>query len=219
MSVMMIPAVNRLRDAISASWIETDRPLTGDELFYIELLLHISRRIRRGRSCLVAPANYVLRTYHLWDDFRINAALNGLVDRGVLKRTAGKYRLPDVRASCSETKAKSDKKKAKIAERTKKPVSDFCTYCRRRIKPGQETVDHVIPKSRGGSDDAWNLVICCKSCNERKGDRRPHEWAYDILYFNRPRKPKRESRARHAVARFRVAAALFISSIKFWGTH
>ena len=42
-----------------------------------------------------------------------------------------------------------------------------CGYCQ---KPAA-TVDHVIPKSRGG-DSSWeNLVACCGPCNVRKGDK------------------------------------------------
>lgn len=33
------------------------------------------------------------------------------------------------------------------------------------------SVDHVIPTSRGGSDDDSNLVACCWPCNRRKGNR------------------------------------------------
>lgn len=31
------------------------------------------------------------------------------------------------------------------------------------------SLDHVIPKSRGGSGEQWNLVTLCQPCNERKG--------------------------------------------------
>lgn len=42
-----------------------------------------------------------------------------------------------------------------------------CCYCGRPAS----TVDHVIPKSRGG-DSSWeNLVACCSPCNVRKGDK------------------------------------------------
>ena len=37
------------------------------------------------------------------------------------------------------------------------------------------TVDHVIPKSKGGTDSWENLVAACVSCNNRKGDRVPSE--------------------------------------------
>lgn len=36
--------------------------------------------------------------------------------------------------------------------------------------------DHVIPKSRGGSDDLSNLVACCEQCNGQKGAKTPEEF-------------------------------------------
>ena len=42
-----------------------------------------------------------------------------------------------------------------------------CQYCGSR---GQLTVDHVIPRSKGG-DSSWeNIVASCAPCNRRKGD-------------------------------------------------
>jgi 5-methylcytosine-specific restriction endonuclease McrA len=35
------------------------------------------------------------------------------------------------------------------------------------------TLDHFIPKVKGGSNQALNLVLCCKRCNNKKGDRLP----------------------------------------------
>lgn len=43
----------------------------------------------------------------------------------------------------------------------------MCAYCGRRA----DTVDHVTPKSKGGSHDPDNLVACCKRCNMLKGNR------------------------------------------------
>lgn len=37
------------------------------------------------------------------------------------------------------------------------------------------TVDHVVPKSRGGRDQWTNTACACYNCNHRKGDRLPHE--------------------------------------------
>lgn len=48
-----------------------------------------------------------------------------------------------------------------------------CGYCGRADLP--LTIDHVIPKSKGG-DDCWeNLVAACLPCNNRKGNRSPEE--------------------------------------------
>lgn len=49
-----------------------------------------------------------------------------------------------------------------------------CYYCGTTRGPFHR--DHVIPRSRGGSDDESNIVIACASCNSAKGDRTPEEW-------------------------------------------
>lgn len=42
-----------------------------------------------------------------------------------------------------------------------------CVYCGSKSKP--LTIDHVIPRSKGGNTDWENCVACCKACNHRKG--------------------------------------------------
>lgn len=50
-----------------------------------------------------------------------------------------------------------------------------CYYC--KVKVGKKYhIDHVVPISRGGSNDISNLVISCPTCNLRKNDKLPHEW-------------------------------------------
>jgi 5-methylcytosine-specific restriction endonuclease McrA len=46
-----------------------------------------------------------------------------------------------------------------------------CQYC--GTKRNSLTVDHVIPRSKGGGSDWGNIVTCCAPCNRRKGDRLP----------------------------------------------
>ncbi|MEE9166903.1 MAG: HNH endonuclease [Candidatus Neomarinimicrobiota bacterium] len=62
-----------------------------------------------------------------------------------------------------------------------------CQYCGRRSVP--MTIDHVIPKERGGKDTWDNLVCCCHVCNRKKGNRSPDE--AKIILLRRPRKPSR----------------------------
>lgn len=47
-----------------------------------------------------------------------------------------------------------------------------CQYCG---TPKDLTLDHVIPKSRGGASSWQNLVAACKRCNATKGSRTPEE--------------------------------------------
>ncbi len=50
-----------------------------------------------------------------------------------------------------------------------------CTYCGVRRPVAELTLDHVLPRSRGGGSTWRNLVACCSSCNSRKADRTPQE--------------------------------------------
>ena len=48
-----------------------------------------------------------------------------------------------------------------------------CQYCGSRDQP--LSIDHVVPRSRGGSDTWENVTTACLSCNVRKGNRTPKE--------------------------------------------
>jgi 5-methylcytosine-specific restriction endonuclease McrA len=45
-----------------------------------------------------------------------------------------------------------------------------CQYCSKKLNKKRFTVDHVIPKSKGGESSWENLVACCHKCNSLKGD-------------------------------------------------
>jgi 5-methylcytosine-specific restriction endonuclease McrA len=47
----------------------------------------------------------------------------------------------------------------------------ICAYC----GGPADTVDHVLPRSRGGGDTWFNLVAACQTCNGLKDDRTPQE--------------------------------------------
>jgi hypothetical protein len=53
-----------------------------------------------------------------------------------------------------------------------------CVYCHKEIPTEKLTLDHVIPRLRGGSDTRENLVTCCQSCNSKKGSRTPMRRAW-----------------------------------------
>jgi len=57
-----------------------------------------------------------------------------------------------------------------VKEREK---AEECIYCGGKM---DLTLDHILPRSRGGPDSPDNAVWVCKSCNSSKGDRRLYEW-------------------------------------------
>ncbi|MEL4895810.1 HNH endonuclease [Crocosphaera sp. Alani8] len=60
-----------------------------------------------------------------------------------------------------------------------------CQYC--NYKGEQLTLDHVIPRSRGGGDSWENLVTACVTCNVKKGNRTPKE--ANMKLRHQPRRP------------------------------
>jgi len=59
-----------------------------------------------------------------------------------------------------------------------------CRYCGGHAPDGQP--DHILPLSRGGTDDLENLAWACPGCNQSKGDRTLQEWAEVVTILPTP---------------------------------
>jgi 5-methylcytosine-specific restriction endonuclease McrA len=57
-----------------------------------------------------------------------------------------------------------------------------CAYCGSHFPDSELTVEHITPVSRGGRHDWTNVVTACRSCNTRKGNRRPEEARMPLIY-------------------------------------
>jgi 5-methylcytosine-specific restriction endonuclease McrA len=56
-----------------------------------------------------------------------------------------------------------------------------CQYCGEKKPAGELTLDHILPRSRGGDNSPVNVVTACVACNNRKGDRTPAEARMPLL--------------------------------------
>jgi 5-methylcytosine-specific restriction endonuclease McrA len=61
-----------------------------------------------------------------------------------------------------------------------------CYLCHRKLEADEITLDHVTPKSRGGTDAGENLKVACLNCNEIKGERLPGECAASEFIPDKP---------------------------------
>lgn len=84
--------------------------------------------------------------------------------------------------------AKVPKKRPKLNARTiRERDQNRCQYTGRLLRPEEGSLDHVVPRSRGGRDTWENLVWSAKEVNQRKADRLPHEAGLRLL--SAPRAP------------------------------
>ena len=65
-----------------------------------------------------------------------------------------------------------------------------CQYCCKKFASSSLTIDHVIPKSRGGSMVWGNVVCACVKCNTKKGSRSLNECGMRLI--RKPEAPKHQ---------------------------
>ena len=72
-----------------------------------------------------------------------------------------------------------------------------CQYCQKKLTKGTSTLDHVVPRSKGGGLTWDNIVLCCMACNQKKGSktleqvgmkliRQPKHLSYREYLLNNP---------------------------------
>src|SRR6266516_3331079 len=78
--------------------------------------------------------------------------------------------------------AKVPKKRPKLCAKTiRERDGNRCQYTGKLLRPDEGSLDHVLPRSRGGKDAWENLVWSSKDVNSRKGNRLPHEAGLKLL--------------------------------------
>ncbi len=85
--------------------------------------------------------------------------------------------------------AKVPKRRPKLCSRTiRERDANRCQYTGKVLKTEEGSIDHVVPRSRGGKDAWENLVWSSKDVNAKKGSHLPHEAGLKLLSV--PRAPK-----------------------------
>jgi 5-methylcytosine-specific restriction endonuclease McrA len=89
--------------------------------------------------------------------------------------TEGKIQFPTIVRFLTGVIAGKIKNVNKKSRPSKKTIwlrdKGACQYCEKKLTIKDCTIDHVIPKSRGGEHSWDNVVIACRKCNQRKGSK------------------------------------------------
>ena len=119
-----------------------------------------------------------------WDEWITLSIRDG--DNAV-RTVRGAIRVPTVIVAVNF--AKVPRKRPKLCARTiRERDGNRCQYTGALLRPDEGSLDHVVPRSRGGPDTWENLVWSAKDVNQRKADRLPHEAGLKLLTV--PRAPK-----------------------------
>lgn len=114
--------------------------------------------------------------------------LNG---RGVIRSSTAVHEIPSV-IRLSHL-IKRPRPRVSLSKREVLRRDEFtCQYCGRRMR--YLTIDHVIPRHRGGPHTWQNLVAACASCNRQKGGRSPQEAGMNLR--RQPFEPSASARYR-----------------------
>lgn len=133
------------------------------------------------KAKIIDPESYATFTWEDWSKLRVR------IDDQVLKAANMKLKCPEVIMLTRYDKFPEPK--SHFNRRTLYKRDHYmCQYC--KCKPGTEelTIDHVLPRSRGGQTSWENCVLACVECNARKANRTPDE--ANMILHTVPKKPK-----------------------------
>lgn len=123
----------------------------------------------------VAHVGSVMRWCNISDEAFAEDLINQLCSMGFLRLVNGRF-INECMTSTEETRSSETRKVVNLSKK-RKSVFDSCgwkcVYC------GSEydlTIDHKVPRSRGGGNEIENLTCACRSCNSSKGAKTVEEF-------------------------------------------
>jgi hypothetical protein len=60
-----------------------------------------------------------------------------------------------------------------------------CAYCDKQLSDRDATIDHIVPKHKGGHSTRSNLACSCQSCNQKKGSSAWKNWYEQTPYYSK----------------------------------
>lgn len=165
------------------------------------------------RAKIVHPTSFTVHTLEDWMTMEIPEG------DPYIQSVSGRIKIPEV---IVHTKyGRIPHRKVVFSRRNLWKRDSFCCqYCGKKPVYDEITIDHVLPRSKGGVSSFENCVLACVDCNKRKDDRTPEQSGMKLFrwieqdgklcksFYHRPIRPKWSPV--YAVKRQKVPAS--------WGT-
>lgn len=139
-------------------------------------------KIFKGTARIVNPDDCTLHDFESW------LMLPYVEGHPYMETYAAKIRLPEIIVLNSDGRFGRRDKIAFSRRNLLKRDNHSCQYCGLGFPKNELTVDHVFPKSRGGSSGWLNMVAACFPCNSKKKDLTLAESGMKLL--SKPYEPK-----------------------------
>lgn len=159
-----------------------------------------------GAAKVIQPETYEMHGFDTWSD------LAPAPDEPCVRTVSLKLRVPEVIVLTKFNgmpHARATFSRRNLFRRDK----NTCQYCSVRPGTSELTIDHVLPRSRGGGSSWENCVLSCVPCNRRKANRTPAEAHMHLL--KEPVEPTWTPIMEVPVARVRQSWRHFVSD-RYW---
>jgi len=167
---------------------------------------HAVTLLYTGAARVIRPETYETHEFASWADLAIPP------DEPCLRTVSFQMRVPEVIVLTHYSGVPTQK--ATFSRRNLyKRDGNTCQYCGARPGTSELSIDHVVPRSRGGVSTWENCVLACVRCNSRKADRLLSEAGMSLLH--RPRAPRWTPIMEVPIARVRQSWRRFVSEA-YW---
>jgi 5-methylcytosine-specific restriction endonuclease McrA len=167
---------------------------------------HAMRLMFTGAAKAIQPETYELHGFETWAELAVPQG------EPCIKTVALRIKVPEVIVL---TRYNGRPNPAAVFSRRNLFRRDHntCQYCGSKPGTAELSIDHVVPRSRGGKSSWENCVLACMECNRRKRDRTPDEAG--LRLHRHPGKPRWSPIVDIPIARVRQSWQRFVSDA-YW---
>lgn len=124
---------------------------------------------RPNPNVKVIDANYELLHWEEWID---PSRASYYQDQPFMRSAHNIYPVPTIMVTAANWAYRAKQKPS--LRHLYKHFKGKCQICGNKFPIGKMTIEHILPKSKHGTNDGFNLTLTCKTCNSRKGSIYPY---------------------------------------------